>query len=118
MLAHSYPVLAVVGGDLETERGFVGGVRVHPVAEAGPLGVGWVEFFGGEFARVRPPPRLGGEAFQHPRPAAPGVFVAIGMQAGEGVGDGAPCAEEVGFWKLFGLHGKGAEKRECGMSGN
>jgi DNA-binding XRE family transcriptional regulator len=85
---------AVVGGDLETARGFVVLVPVHPVVEARPLGVAGVEFFGGEFAGVRPAPRLGGKAFQHARPAAPGVFVAIGMQAGEGIGDGAPCADE------------------------
>ena len=93
--------LAVVGGDLETAFGFIVFVRVHPVVEAGPLRVARVEIFVGEFACVRPAPRLGGEAFQHARPAARSVFAAIGMQAGEGVGDGAPCADEVGFWELF-----------------
>jgi len=95
--------LAVVGGDLETARGFIVRVRVHPVVEDRPLGRAGVEFLIGEFARVRPAPRLGGEAFQHARPAAPGIFVAVGMQAGEGVGDGAPCAEEVGFRELVEL---------------
>jgi hypothetical protein len=84
--------IAGVGSDLETARGFVVLVCVHPVVEARPLGVAGVEFFVGKFACVRPSPRLGGEAFQHARPAAPGVFVAIGIQAGEGVGEGAPCA--------------------------
>ena len=73
----------MVGGDLETAGGFVVLVGVHPIVEARPLGVAGVEFFVGEFAGVRPPARLGGEAFQHARPAAPGVFVAIGMQAGK-----------------------------------
>ena len=95
---------------METARGFVVLVGVHPVVEARPLGVAGGEFFVGEFARVRPAPRLGGEAFQHARPAAPGVFVAIGMQAGEGVGDGAPCAEEVGFWELVELRVERAAK--------
>ena len=36
---------ASVGGDLETARGFVVLVRVHPVVEARPLGVAGVEFF-------------------------------------------------------------------------
>ena len=110
--------LAVVGGDLETAFGFIVFVRVHPVVEAGPLRVAWVEFFVGEFARVGPPPRLGGEAFQHARPAAPGVFVAIGMQAGEGVGDGAPCAEEVGFREFFEWRGERAPKRRTENSPN
>ena len=92
--------LAAVGGDLETAGGFVVLVRVHPVVESGPLRIAGVEFFVGEFARVRPPPRLGGEAPQGARPAAFSVLVAVGMQAGEGVGDGAPCAEEVGFREL------------------
>jgi hypothetical protein len=35
---------------LETARGFVVLVRVHPVVEARPLGLAGVEFFVGEFA--------------------------------------------------------------------
>jgi len=89
--------LTVICGDLETAGGFVILVRVHSVVESGPLGIARVEFFVGEFARVRAPPRLGGEAPQGARPAALGVLVAIGMQSGERVGDGAPCADEVGF---------------------
>src|SRR5260221_8569909 len=102
--------LAVVGGNLETARGFVVRVRVHPVVEARPLGVAGVEFFAGEFTSLRTPPRFGGKAFQHARPVAPGVFVAIGMQAGEGVGDGAPCAEEVGLREVIESRGERAAK--------
>ena len=54
--------LAVVGGDLATAGGFVILVRVHPVVEARPLGVAGVGFFVGEFAGVRAPPWLGGDA--------------------------------------------------------
>ena len=88
---------AVVCGDLETAGGFVGFVQEHPVVESRPLCIARVEFFVGEFTRVRAPPRFGGEAPQGARPTAFGVLVAIGMQAGERVGDGAPCADEVGF---------------------
>jgi hypothetical protein len=42
--------LAVVRGDLETARGFVVLVRVHPVVEARAMGVAWVEFFVPQFA--------------------------------------------------------------------
>ena len=59
--------LAGVGGDLETARGFVVLVGVHPVVEARPLGGAALELFVGEFAGVGPAPRLGGEAFQHAR---------------------------------------------------
>ena len=111
------PLLPVLGGDLETARGFIVRVRVHPVVKAGPLRVGYVEFFVGEFACVRLPPRLGGEAFQHARPAAPGVFAATGMQAGEDIGDGAPSAEEVGFRELCMLRGK-AELSQRGVAEN
>lgn len=67
---------------------------MHPVVEARPLSAGRVEFFVGEFAQIRPAPRLDGKTFQHTRPATPGFFVAIRMKAGESVGDCAPCAEE------------------------
>jgi hypothetical protein len=87
---------AVVCGDLETARGFVVLVRVNPVVETGPLRVARVEFFVGDVARVRAPPRLSGEAFQHTRPAAPGVFAVAEMQAGEGVGDDADINASVG----------------------
>lgn len=96
----------MVGGDLETAGSFIVFVRVHPVVKAGPLRVARVEFFVGQFACVRTLPSLGSEAFQHARPSTPGILVAIVMQAGEGVGDGAPCAEEVGFWELFELRGE------------
>lgn len=108
----------VVGGDLETARGFVVLVRVHPVVEAGPLGVAGIEFFVGEFACVRAPPRLGGEAFQHVRPPAPSVLVAVGMQAGEGVRDSAPCSEEVGLSELFKLRGERAAWKPEGLHRN
>ncbi len=86
---------AVLGGDLEAACGFLFCMFVHPVVEARPLGVAGIKFFVGEFDSVHPAPRLGGEAFQHARPTASGDFVALGMQAGEEVGDCAPCAEEV-----------------------
>ena len=56
---------AVVGGDLETARRFVVGVRVHPVVQARPLCGAGVVFVVGELAGVGPAPRLNGEAFQH-----------------------------------------------------
>ena len=86
--------LAIVGGDLETPGGFVILVRVHPIVEPGPLRIARVEFLVGKFARVSPPPRLCGEALQRARPAALGVLVSVGMQTGEGVGDGTSCADE------------------------
>jgi len=87
---------AVGSGDLETARSFVVLMRVHPVVEAPPLGIAGVEFFVGEFAGLRPAPRLGGEASQHARPAAAGLIVTVGVQAVKKIGDGAPCAEESG----------------------
>ena len=108
--------LAVFGGDLQTVRGFVGGGRVQPVVESGPLRVARVEFFVGDVARVRAPPRLGGEAPQHARPAALGVLIAVGMQAGEGVGDGAPCADEVGFREWCEWRGEGVAKLTTGSA--
>ena len=54
-----------------------------------------------EFARVRATPRLGGETVQPARPAAVGGFVAVGMQAGEQVGNRTPRANEGWFRKSF-----------------
>ena len=108
--------LAVVRGDFDTALVFFGSRGVEPVVEFGPLCIARVEFFVGEFTRVRTPPCLGGEAPQGARPAAFGVLVAFGMQAGEGVGDGAPCAEEVGFRELFEWRGEGAAKFAAGSA--
>ena len=106
----SVGALAVVHRDLETAFHFLGVVGAEPVGDFGPLRVARVEFFVGEFTRIRPAPRLGGETFQHARPAALGVIVAVGMQAGIDVGDGAPCADEIGSWGLFELGGERAAK--------
>ncbi len=91
----------VVCGDLETARGFGVLMRAHPVVESRPLNLAWVEFFFGKLSCVRPAPSLGGESFQRAGPAAPCLIEAIGVQAGENVGDRTPCAHEVAFWKAF-----------------
>ena len=102
--------LAVAGGDFRTSLVFVrvGGEQL--VVESGPRRIARIHFLIEKFARVVAPPCLGGEAFQHARPAALGVIVAVGMQAGIDVGDGAPCADEIGFLELFELRGERAAK--------
>ena len=70
-------------------------------AEAGLAGLVAIKLVVGEFARVRPPPRLGGEAAQPARPAAVGGFVAVGMQAGVEIGNRTPRADEGGFRKAL-----------------
>lgn len=67
---------------------FVRLVRVHPVVKPAPRRVARIQFFISQFARLRPPPRLGGEALQHTRPAAFRIVEAVGMQAGKEPGCG------------------------------
>ena len=67
---------------------FFGRGIFYLVAEAGPLGVGRIKFRVIEFACFRPPPSFGGESAQDARPTAVGVFKAVGMKAGEKIGDG------------------------------
>ena len=67
---------------------FVGRGIFYLVAEAGPLGVGRIKFRVIEFAGFRTPPCFGGKTPQDARPTAVGIFKAVGMQAGEKIGDG------------------------------
>ena len=69
----------------------------HPVAESRPLGIAGIQLIVSQFARIRAPPRLGGEAAQPARPAAVGGFIAVGMQAGVETGNRTPSADEGGF---------------------
>ena len=101
---------AVARGNFDTTLVLVGCRGVQPVVDAGPLRIAAIEFVIVEFTCVRPPPRFGGEAPQHARPAAPGVLVAVWMQTGERVGDGAPRTDKFGFGKLFEERGEGAAK--------
>ena len=78
----------VVSRQRETTLHFIRLVRVHPVIKTAPLRVAAIQFFVGEFVSVRATPRFSGEAFQRARPAAPGVFVTVGMQAGKEIRDG------------------------------
>ena len=103
---------AVACGDFDAALVFVGGGDAEPVVDASPLRVAAVEFIVGKFTCVRSPPRFGGEAPEHARPAALGVIVAIGVQAGIDVGRRAPCADEIGFRELFELCGERPAKNE------
>ena len=96
---------------ISTRRSFSSAVvTAEPVVDARPCRIARIHFLIEEFARVVAPPRLGGEALQDARPAALGVIVAVGMQAGMDVGDGAPGADEIGFRELFELRGERAAK--------
>jgi|GEM_PF-3365925 len=83
-------------GNFTSMRNFLVRVTGHPVVEPDPLRVAGIEIFISKFSSFSPPPRLGGETPQCPRPSAVGFLVAVGMQAGEGVGNRGPCAEEIG----------------------
>ena len=98
----------MVGGDLETAPGFVLLPLKQAVVEPGPLRVARVKLVVGKLPRFGPPPRLRRKPSQRARPPAPLVLVSVGMQAGKGVGDGTPCAKEVGL---------GAENQQkmCGL---
>ena len=97
-------------GDFDAALVFFGIGGVELVVETGPRGIARIHFLIEKFARVVAPPCLGGEAFQHARPAALRVIVAVGMQAGMDAGDGAPCADEIGFRELFEWRGERAAK--------
>jgi hypothetical protein len=51
----------------------------HPVIKPAPLRVAAIQFLIRQFACIRLPPRFGGKTFQNARPAAFGIFKAIGM---------------------------------------
>ena len=93
----------VVGGELESALDLVLLPLDQTVVEPGPLRVPGVKLFVRKFPRPGPPPRLGGEASQRARPPTPLVLVSVWMQAGKGVGDRAPRAEESGLGELFEL---------------
>ena len=75
--------LAVISRQRQPPFHFIRPVRVHPVVKPRPLRIARIQFFVGELACIGTPPRLGCERFQHARPAAFGIFVTIGMQAGK-----------------------------------
>ena len=102
----------VVGGDLESAFGFVLLPLDHPVVEPGPLRVARVKLLVGKLPHLGPPPRLGRKTSQRARPSAPLVLVAVGMQAGKGVGQGAPCAEESGLM-LYVIAKTAYQETEC-----
>ena len=101
---------AAARSDFDAALIFVGIGGVELVVETGPRRIARIHFLIEKFARVVAPPCLGGKAFQHARPAAVRIIVAVGMQAGIDVGDGAPCADEIGFLELFELRGERAAK--------
>ena len=73
----------MIGGECKAALNFIWFMRVHPVIKAAPLCIARIQFFVGQFARFRPAPCLGGKSFQRARPAALGIFVAVGMQTGK-----------------------------------
>lgn len=75
-------------GKLASPFGFIGRVTVHPVIQTGPLRVRWVKFVVIESAHFSATPRFGSKGPQDTWPAAFGIFKAVGMQAGEKIGDG------------------------------
>lgn len=89
------------GCDSEAALGLFGFVSQHAVVKSCPLSIASIQFVISEFPCIRPTPSLGGKTFQNARPSAPGIFIAIGMQTGKGVGDCAPHAKKVRFGKLF-----------------
>ena len=110
MLTSGIGKRAAASGDSDTSLVFVGIGDAEAVVDAGPLRITRIEFVVSEFTRLRAPPRFGGKGPQDARPAALRVIVAVGMQAGMDVGDGAPCADEIGFRELFELRGERTAK--------
>jgi len=78
----------IISGQSQPPFHFLRLMRVHPVIKTAPLRVAAIQFFVGEFARVRATPCLGSEAFQRARPAAVRIVEPIGMQAGKEIRDG------------------------------
>jgi hypothetical protein len=75
--------LAAISGKSQSSFHFIRLMRVHPVVKPAPLRVATIQFFVCQFACFRATPRFGGESFEHGRPAALGIFVAVGMKAGK-----------------------------------
>ena len=84
---------AVEGSGANAAAGFLGGRRARQrVEDRAPRGLAGVELVVGKLARLGPAPRFGGEGFQHTGPATVRLGVAVGMEAGEEVGDGTSAA--------------------------
>jgi len=99
---------------LHAALGLLWRVTRHTVVEARPLGIAGIQFLIGKLASLGATLGLCGEAAQDSRPSTIEILEAIGMEAGEQVGDRTPRPHKIQLGQLLQRRGQRTAKLAAG----